>query len=111
MLQYETAERIFEELKEKAKRSPMSGFQDFYKMFMKAATDYAATRAAWATMDQSARNEDDKPRRLKHDAFISMLDAVSRNLGIKEIEAIMPDRKTKGDFACYIALFLALEQR
>ena len=111
MLQYETAKRIYDELKEKAKQSPMSGFRNFYKMFLKSAVDYATTRASWATMDQAARNEDDKPRRLKHDAFISMLNAISRNLGMEEIGAIMPDRKAKGDFACYIALFLALEQR
>lgn len=111
MLQYETAKRIYDELKEKAKQSSMSGFQEFYKMFLKSAADYAATRAAWATMDQAMRNEDDKARRLKHDAFISLLSAISRNLGMEEIEEAMPDRKTKGDFACYVALFLALEQR
>lgn len=111
MLQYETAKRIYDELKEKAKQSPMRGFQEFYKMFLKSAVEYATTRAAWATMDQAARSEDDKPRRLKHDAFISMLNAISRNLGMEGIEEIMPDRKTKGDFACFIALFLALEQR
>ena len=27
------------------------------------------------------------------------------------IDEIMPDRKLKGDFACYVALFLSLEQR
>lgn len=111
MLQHETAKRLYEEMKEKAKQSPLGGFQDFYKMFLKSAVDYAATRAAWATMDQAARNEDDKPRRLKHDAFISMLNAISRNLGMDEIEAVMPDRKSKGDFACFVALFLALDQR
>lgn len=111
MLQYETAKRIYDELKEKAKQSPMSGFQEFYKMFLTSAVEYAATRTAWSTMDQAAKNDDDKPRRLKHDAFISMLNAISRNLGVDEIEVVMPDRKTKGDFACYMALFLALEQR
>ena len=111
MLEYETAKRLYEQLNEKAKQGPKSGFQDFYKMFLKSATDYAATRAAWATMDQAGRNEDDTPRRRKHDAFISMLNAISRNLGMEEIEAVMPDRKTKGDFACYISLFLSLEQR
>ena len=111
MLQYETAKRIYDELKEKAKQGPMNGFQEFYKMFLKSAVEYATTRATWATMDQAARNEDDKSRRMKHDAFISMLNAISRNLGMVEIEDVMPDRKTKGDFACYIALFMALEQR
>ena len=111
MLQYETAKKIYDELDTKAKQRPMSGFLDFYKMFLRSAVEYAATRAAWATMDQAARNEDDKPRRMKHDAFISMLNAIARNLGMVEIESMMPDRKTKGDFACYIALFLALDQR
>jgi hypothetical protein len=40
-----------------------------------------------------------------------MLTAVCRNLGMDNLEEILPDRKTKGDFACYIALFLGLEQR
>lgn len=62
-------------------------------------------------MDQIARYGDDKPRRVKHDAFISILSAVSRNFEIEGVEEAMTDRKTKGDFACYIALFLALEQR
>ena len=46
-----------------------------------------------------------------HDAYMSSLVAVCRNLGIEGIDEIMPDRKAKGDFACYIALFLSLEQR
>ena len=99
MLQYETAKRLYEEMKEKAKQSPLGGFQDFYKMFLKSAVDYAATRAAWATMDQAARNEDDKPRRLKHDAFISMLNAISRNLGISMLslsKSGMPRRISLG---------------
>lgn len=110
MLQFEEARQLYEEMKEKAARSSQSGFQDFFKLFLKSAADYAATRSSWATMDQSVRNEDDKPRRLKHDAFISILNAISRNLDVG-IEEIMPDRKAKGDFACYIALFMALEQR
>ena len=111
MLQYETAKSIYDQMKAGAAQSSVSGFQDFFKLFLMRAADYAATRSAWATMDQAARNEDDKPRRAKHDAFISVLNAISRNLGMEHIEEIMPDRKTKGDFACYIALFMALEQR
>ena len=110
MLQYDSAQKLYVELKEKAAKSSQTGFRDFFQMFLRSAVDYAETRASWATIDQAARNEDDKPRRLKHDAFISMLNAISRNLGV-EIEEIMPGRKTKGDFACYIALFMALEQR
>lgn len=110
MLQYETARMLYDALKEKVALRTEDVIHSFYKMFLQSAAEYAATRTAWANMDQAARNEDDKPRRVKHDAFISMLSAISRNLSV-ETEAYLPDRKTKGDFACYIALFLALEQR
>lgn len=111
MLQYETARKLYEEMKEKAAGKFSGSSGDFYKLFLKTAVDYANTRSAWACMTQAERTEDDKARRLKHDAFISLLNAVARNLSIGNIEEILPDRKTKGDFACYIALFLGLEQR
>ena len=111
MLPYETAKDLYEQIKHKAQQSTVSSFPEFFKMFLKSAADYAAARTAWATMNQAQRNEDDKPRRAKHDAFIAMLNAISRNLDIADMETLLPDRKTQGDFACYIALFLALEQR
>lgn len=110
MLQYETAREIYEEMKEKVK-GRKDAMESLYKLFLKSAADYAHTRTSWACMDPAERVEDDRSRSVKHDAFISLLNAVSRNLGMERIGEIMPDRKTKGDFACYIALFLALEQR
>ena len=111
MLPYETAKDRYEQITHKAQQSTVSSFPKFFKMFLKSAADYAATRTAWATMNQAQRNEDDKPRRAKHDAFVAMLNAISRNLDISDTDILLPDRKTQGDFACYIALFLALEQR
>lgn len=111
MLQYEAAVKLYEEIKEKAAKNSAEGFSEFYRDFLKEAATYAGTRTAWSFMDQAARLEDDRGRSIRHDAFMSMLGAICRNLGIEGIDAIMPDRKTKGDFACYVALFLALEQR
>ena len=111
MLKYEVAKKLYDEMKEKAAKTTKEGFDEFYQGFLKNAIDYANTRASWSFMDQAARIEDDKGRTIKHDAFMSMLGAICRNLEIKGIDELMPDRKTKGDFACYIALFLALEQR
>jgi hypothetical protein len=62
-------------------------------------------------MTPEARIAEDKARRIKHDALISMLTAIGRNLGMDDLDEMLPDRKTKGDFACYVALFLGLEQR
>lgn len=111
MLQHEVAKKLYEEIKDKSAKSSTEGFDEFYKNFLEYATDYAKTRMDWAFMDRAARMEDDKRRSHKHDGYMAMLTAVCRNLGMEEIDEIMPDRKTKGDFACYIALFLALEQR
>ena len=111
MLQYEVAKQKYEEIKEKAAKTSKEGFNEFYQGFLKDAIDYANTRASWSCMDQAARNEDDRGRTIKHDAFMSMLSALCRNLEIQGLDELMPDRKMKGDFACYIALFLGLEQR
>lgn len=98
-------------MEEKAAKHTMEGFGEFYKNFLESAADYAQTRTAWYFMDDATRMENDSSRSIKHDTFMSMLGSVCRNLGIEGIDEIMPDRKTKGDFACYVALFMALEQR
>ena len=107
MLQYEIAKSLYKEMKEKAAKHPDEEFNEFYQEFLAMAAEYAKTRLSWAFMDLA----DDASRTIKHNAFMARLTAVCRNLGMDKIEEIMPDRKTKGDFACYIALFLSLEQR
>ena len=110
MLQYEVARRLYEEIKEKMVGQP-EDFREFYEEFLELAADYAKTRLSWSFMDLAERRADDAGRSIKHDAYMAKLTALCRNLGIAELEDLMPERKSKGDFACYIALFLALEQR
>ena len=86
-------------------------FKEFYQEFLELAADYAKTRLSWTFMDLEERRADDASRTIKHNAYMAALTAVCRNLGIEGIDDLMPDRKSKGDSACYIALFLALEQR
>lgn len=111
MLRYEIAKKLFDEINGKAVNDQREGFKEFYEGFLKSAVSYAEMRTAWTFMEQSERKENDRSRSIKHDAYMSSLGAICRNLGIEGIDEIMPDRKTKGDFACYIALFLGLEQR
>ena len=111
MLQYEVAKKLYKEIKDKAEKCHKEGFEKFYSRFLRYAVDYARNRTEWTFMDQAARTEDDQSRSMKHVAYMSMLGAICRNLGIEGIDELMPDRKTKGDFACYVALFLALKQR
>ena len=111
MLKYEVAKGLFEEIREKMEKQADEELKEFYGEFLQSAAEYAKRRLAWSFMDREAQIADDKSRSIKHDAYMAMLSAVCRNLGIEGVDELMPDRKVKGDFACYIALFLALEQR
>ena len=111
MLSYENAYTLYWEISEKAAECTIKGFDKLYRRFLQNAVDYAKTRADWTFLDQETRLEQDTARSIKHDAFMSLLTAVCRNLEITGVEELMPDRKTKGDFACYLSLFLALDQR
>lgn len=111
MLQYEVAKKLYEEIKEKAAANNDEMIAELYQDFLTAAAEYAKTRLSWSFMNMTAKREDDASRTIKHNGFMTLFSAVCRNLGIDGIDEIMPDRKAKGDFACYIALFMALEQR
>lgn len=111
MLRYEVAKKLYEEIKEKAAANHDEMIAELYRDFLDAAAEYAKTRLSWSFISMAAKRDDDASRTIKHNGFMSMLVAVCRNLGVEGVDEIMPDRKTKGDFACYIALFLALEQR
>ena len=111
MLQYDDAKRLYDEIAAKMADNKDEDLQELYEDFLKAAAEYAKTRLSWSFMDLEARRADDGSRSMKHEAFMARLIAVCRNLGIEGIEDLMPERKSKGDFACYVAAFLALEQR
>ena len=110
MLQYEVARKLYEELQEKIAGQPAE-VKEFYQDFLISATEYAKTRLSWSFMSLAERRADDASRSIKHDGYMAMLTAICRNLGVDDVETLMPERKSKGDFACYIAMFLALEQR
>ena len=110
-MQYEIARKLYEEIKEKAAKETDSDIEEVYKDFIKYACDYADNRKAWSFMSRSEQIADDASRSIKHNAYMSMLESVCNIYGIDGVNSIMPDRKAKGDFACYIALFLSLEQR
>ena len=111
MLQYDDAKRLYEEIEAKMADNKDQDLQELYEDFLKAAAEYAKTRLSWSFMDMDAKRQDDGSRTIKHNGFISILTAICRNLGIDGAAELMPERKSQGDFACYIALLLALKQR
>ena len=93
------------------KMKDISEAEEFYEEFLHSAVDYAAIRTNWSFMTVAERLNQDHYRTVHHDAFIARLQAVCRICGITELEELMPDRKTKGDFASYITAFLGISQR
>ena len=80
------------------------------------AIDYAHLRCQWQLLDRQQRQEIDERRTIAHNAFIDSINILSRNMAgqgedISWRATLGNDRKVIGDFACYIALFLALQAR
>ena len=112
MLRYDVAMEWYEQIKEKGETVADEDLKDIlYRAFLKSAVEYTAKRTGWSFMDWSERGADGGDRTNYHEAFMSRLEMVCRNFGIDGLLETMTDRKTKGDFACYITLFLSLEQR
>ena len=82
----------------------------------RAAARYGALRAEWALADPAGRQALDGPRRAAHDAFIDACNILSRNMAergesVEWRRELGEDRKKLGDFACWLALELALSAR
>ena len=80
------------------------------------AIDYATIRSQWPLMTLEQRKETDPRRTIAHNAFIDSVNILSRNMAKQGEDnswrgVLGDDRKVIGDFACYVALFLALEAR
>ena len=77
---------------------------------------YAHIRADWQLASLEKRLEMDAPRRLAHNAFIDACNILSRNQAKAGFENgwrthLGRDRRTIGDFACYLHCILGLEAR
>lgn len=93
-----------------------SSFDTLSKGLYTAATRYAQLRAEWKQHSVDERIERDPARTVAHDTFIDACNIMSRNMA-KAGEStewrlqLGNDRKTIGDFACYLACLLGLEAR
>lgn len=111
MLDYQIARDLYDKIRMNADSCKDEMVNSFYHDFLQKACNYARIRTEWAFMDQNTRNSEDAGRTNVHNGFIDSLNIICRCFGIQNVDDILPNRKYVGDFACYIALFLALEQR
>lgn len=85
-----------------------------YDSLIEKAIRYAHIRAGWNALSREEKSEKDESRTAAHDSFISSINIISRvegKIGLQWRERLTDDRKRIGDFACYIALFRAIDAR
>ena len=104
MLHYETARKLYEKINEKALGNSTDEILTLYQNFLESACDYSKARVKHAIHEQLF-SEEDIVCSGPYDEYESKLDAICKELGI-EIEYIIPNRRTKEDFAHYIVQFL-----
>jgi hypothetical protein len=84
-------------------------------LFRKAVA-YARIRSEWFFHDTEQRKEQDRVRTLAHNAFIDACNILSRNMAKvgednKWREMLTNDRKTIGDFACWLHALIGISMR
>ena len=109
MLSHESARQCYGEIKS-------SQLTALRKDLILKAIAYAQIRAQWQLYTYEQRRELDQTRTLAHNAFIDACNIMSRNMGKhgedNSWRALLgDDRKTIGDFACYVHCFVGMEAR
>lgn len=112
-LQYQEALELYTAMTENLNRND-EDIVDLYNRLIEKAVRYAHIRAGWNALSREEKLEKDDSRTAAHDSFISSINIISRvegKIGLQWKERLTDDRKTIGDFACYIALFRAIDAR
>lgn len=93
--------------------------QEIYKNLVEVATKYAGIRAEWLLWDRITKIENDDSRTSCHNSLIVKFDMLARHVKSRGKEATWrdvlgyerDDRKTIGDFACYLVFVNSLNAR
>lgn len=113
VLQYQEALELYTVMTENLNRHD-ADILDLYNRLLEKAIRYAHIRAEWNTLSREEKLEQDSSRTAAHDSFISSINIIARSegeIGLQWRERLGNDRKRVGDFACYIALFRAIDAR
>ena len=99
-----------------------TGSLELYDELMKVATRYAAIRANWLLLSREEKSEQDSGRTSCHNSVITHFNMLARylkqqgkaaawrdKLGYEEDD--LYNRKTVGDFACYLAFVNGINAR
>ena len=91
-------------------------FTELRNQLLEHAVNYARIRVDWKLKDLGERKRMDELRTSMHNVFIHSCNILSRYMEKKNMdsswrEKLTEDRKTIGDFACYIHCILGLKAR
>lgn len=117
MLTYEKAKKIYDRMI--SQRASDEDDEELFRDMLTAAFNYAAIRAKWNLYDRETKMNEDAFRSANHDSFMNALKVYSRYQGIagkdnswvEELGDPARERKTWGDFACFLAYHYSLEAR
>lgn len=93
-----------------------SRLKDFADRLIKSAIRYAHIRAEWHLSSQVEKTELENERKIAHDALISNCDILARNMKTNGEDSnwrtlLGNDRKSIGDFACFVHALIGIEAR
>ena len=72
---------------------------------------YARIRTDWYFMSIEDKKDKDDLRTLTHNALISNLHALIRNIDGYTVDELLKDRKIIGDWACFVHAYLGILNR
>ncbi|HEY9053745.1 MAG TPA: hypothetical protein VIO60_02890 [Rectinemataceae bacterium] len=109
MLDMESARSIYEAIR-------ASSLDELKEDLFRYAVSYAQERSRWRLASSEERRDMDEHRSRVHTCFIDSCTILARNQQKTQEDSswrgrLGTDRRTIGDLACWIQLFLALEAR
>lgn len=86
---------------------------ELYDELLRMAVKYASIRAKWNILSKQEKMDQDGGRTMCHDSLIVKVNKLSRYIGKEPAwrKMLGEDRKTIGDYACYIAFINGLSAR
>lgn len=93
-----------------------SKFKSLSDKLVKSAANYAQIRVTWYFSNLDEKIEIDKERTLAHEALIDSCNALARNMKASGEDyswraTLGIDRKTIGDFACFVHAIIGIRSR
>lgn len=116
ILRIEEAMQIYDDILKSVEKCKIDDKWDFVNEFLKKACIYATTRQQWEFMPREERINKDSSRTITHNVFIDSINILARLLNSDGVETpwreqLGNQRKRLGDFACYVAYIIGLNNR